>query len=181
LQPLRWHARHVAGGLGLPGWLGLLLVLGSVALLFGSYLPARAEAMRLRQQASAQARGNAAMPVGGAHVTAAEQLGRFNRGFAQPQQLAASVGKIKAAAVRNGVVLAQGEFRLIKDTEGGLSRYQIVLPVKAGYRNTRAFVRDMLRDLPGCALEEVNFRRDDAQSGVLDTQLRMTLFVFDPS
>jgi hypothetical protein len=181
LRRLRWHGPQLVSGLGLPGWLGVGLVLASVALWITNYLPARDEAVRLTREAGSLARQGTGADSASGHVNAAAQLVRFQRRFPEPRQLAANVGKIKAAAARNGIVLAQGEFQWIKDGEGGLSRYQMVLPVKAAYRNTRSFMREVLRDLPGCALDEVNFRRDDAKSGLLDTRLRLTLYVSDPS
>jgi hypothetical protein len=61
-----------------------------------------------------------------------------------------------------------------------LARYTIVLPVKTDYAALRRFTRDVLRELPGLAMEEVSLRRSDAKSPLLDAQLRLVLYVVKP-
>ena len=106
-----------------------------------------------------------------------QQLAEFERRFSGEKSITAALGRLHAAARRQGVQLDQAEFKFASDAREPLSRYTVVLPVKADYRALRRFTHDAVQELPGLAMEEVNLRRSDPKSPVLEAQLRFVLFL----
>lgn len=179
MKRLRWQLRQLAQAMGLPGWVGLALLFACALGWVLAAGPLGAEADRLERNSAEferrlGARANAA-PV--LPSTPQQQLAEFRGRFSGERRIAASVGRLQAAAKRQGVQLDQAEFRFASEAGEPLLRYTIVLPVKADYRALRRFVREALHELPGLAIEEVNLRRNDPKSATLEAQLRFVLFV----
>ena len=179
MKRLRWELMNGLRGIGLPGWVALGLALLCAAGWWGVAAPMSEDAGRLDARSAAlerrlSERGAADAPKG---LTAQQQLAEFERRFSDEKSLNTSLARLHAAAKRQGVQLAQAEFKLTSEAREPLARYTMVLPVKADYRALRRFTRDALHELPGLAMEEVNLRRGDAKSTVLDSQLRFVLFV----
>jgi hypothetical protein len=174
----RWQLRHGLRGVGLPGWVAAALML-ACALGWGfGIAPLRDEARRLEADSALLARRLAAPgQAAPAQATPRQQLAAFERRFVGEAGIAAALARLQAAGRRHGVRLEQAEFKFANEAGAPLSRYAIVLPVKADYAALRRFTRDALRELPGLAIEEVNLRRGDPKAPVLDAQLRFVLFV----
>ncbi len=179
MKRLRWELLNGLRAIGLPGWVGLALVLASAVAWWGVATPMRDEARqldadsttlerRVRERAATQA------PV---VLSAQQQLAEFERRFSDEKSLTDSLARLHAAARRQGVQLDKAEFKLVSNAREPLSRYTMVLPVKCDYRALRRFTRDAVRELPGLAMEEVSLRRADARSPQLEVQLRFVLFV----
>jgi hypothetical protein len=151
-----------------------LLLLGLGTLLHALLLPAlerRAEAAI----ADADRRVARSQPVDPA-VEAGRELQAFYRhvdGGSLPDQLA----RLYAVARTTGVTLRQGEYRLLRDGDARLRRYQIVLPVHGSYPGLRQFVSATLRSLPNAALEQVSFERRRIEETEVEAQLRLTIYL----
>jgi hypothetical protein len=179
MKRLGWQLRQIAQAMGLPGWVGVALLFACALGWVFAASPLRAEADRLESgSADLERRLGARENVAEAPpLTPQQQLAEFRSRFTGERRIAASVGRLQAAAKRHGVQLDQAEFRFASEAGEPLLRYTIVLPVKADYRALRRFVREALHDLPGLAIEEVNLRRNDPKSAALEAQLRFVLFV----
>lgn len=90
-----------------------------------------------------------------------------------PDQLA----RLHGVARATGIVLRQGEYRLLREGDGRLRRYQMMLPVRGSYRGVRQFVSATLRTLPNAALEQVSFQRPRIEDGEVEAQLRLTIYL----
>jgi hypothetical protein len=88
-----------------------------------------------------------------------------------------SLDKVYAAAAHQGVLLEQGEYRLINDRDGKFRHYQVTLPVKAAYPKVRSFVEEVLRELPSAALDQVSLKRESVAANVVEAQVKFTLFM----
>ena len=177
-----WNLNRLWRGAGLPGWTAVALMGMCVALVLGGIAPQRAETHRLLEDSAALEQRIAAnvdhpAPV---QTTPQQQLAVFLQRFPSEAEMAGAVGTLNAAARRQGVQLNQAELKFSIEPSGLLARYSIVLPVKADYRALRGFIREAMRELPGLAMEELNVRRSDAKSPVLEAQLRFVLFVAKP-
>ena len=113
-------------------------------------------------------------------ATPQQQLLAFRQRFPGEQGIAPTLASLQASAQRHGLQLNRAEFRFTREPDEPLARYAITLPVQADYRALRRFTREALRELPGLAMEEVNLRRSDPKSPLLDAQLRFVLFVVQP-
>ena len=178
-----WNLNRLWRGAGLPGWVAVALLGMCVAMVLGGIAPQRAETHRLLEDSAALEQRIAAnvdhpAPV---QTTPQQQLAVFLKRFPSEAEMAGAVGALNAAAKRQGVHLNQAELKFSIEPSGLLARYSIVLPVKADYRSLRGFIREAMRELPGLAMEELNLRRSDAKSTVLEAQLSFVLFVAKPA
>lgn len=182
LKALRWRAsRHVAA-IGLPGVVALMLFTGATALWFTVDRPAAERARLLladneRLEAEWRVRPAAA---GKAPARAESSLRQFEARLPAERRITAELGRIHSLAVRHGLVLERGEFKITSTANDPVSQYAMVMPVTADYRTLRKFIREVLRSQPALALEEISLRRSDPKSPVVDARLRFVLFVTAP-
>jgi len=182
LRRFAWQAQQSLRAVGLPGWVAIGLLLSCAIGWWGVLRPMQldtlqldADSTRLERQIAERNASNAAPDV-----TPEQQLAAFSERFVDEKGIAPSLGRLYAGAKKQGVQLAQAEFKLASDATEPLARYTILLPIKADYASLRLFIRTALRDLPGLALEEVNLRRADPKAPVLEAQVRFVLFVNKP-
>lgn len=98
---------------------------------------------------------------------------QFNTGDSLPSQL----DKLYRVAQAQGIVLRQGEYRLIAGRDSHLREYQVTLPVRGPYPKLRRFVAAALDALPVAALDQVAFERRSIGDAAVDAQVRLTLFL----
>ena len=183
LTRARWQGAQWLRGIGLPGWVGLALGLACVIAVGALVEPKYTDAQQLDASSDllAQRAASRAMSTAAADATPQQQLATFEQRFAGERAIAQSVARLQAAAQRRGFVLDQAEFKLASDPAEPLARYSILLPVKADYRALRRFTHDALQEMPGLALDEVNLRRSDPKSPLVEAQLRFVLFLSKPA
>jgi len=183
LNRLRWRGRELLRSIGLAGWVAVALLLLCVIGSWTLVEPMQAEARRFDEDSAALERRWAANSheVVSAPATAQQQLDAFRQRFPDEKGMAPALRQLQGAARRQRVPIEQAEFKFASEPTEPLARYSIILPIKAGYRELRRFSRDALRDLPALSLEEVNLRRSDSKSPMLEAQLRFVLFVSKPS
>ena len=183
LNRLRWHGREMLRSVGLAGWVAIGLLQLCAIGRWSFVEPMSAEASRLDGESTAlekrwaaKSRADDSTPA-----TAQQQLAAFRQRFPDEKGMAPALRRLQGAARRQQVAIDQAEFKFASEPTEPLARYSIILPLKAGYPELRRFTRDALRDLPALALEDVNLRRGDPKSPVLEAQLRFVLFVSKPS
>lgn len=179
MKRLRWQLEHLSRDIGLPGWVGVALLLACALGWWLAAAPLRdvVETLGATSAASERRLASLANAATALPSTPRQQLAEFQRRFIGETRIATSLARLQAAAKRQGVQLDQAEFRFASEASEPLLRYTIVLPVKADYRALRRFTREALLELPGLAIEEVSLRRGDPKSAVLEAQLRFVLFV----
>ena len=90
---------------------------------------------------------------------------------------AAALRRLFDTAAKNGLELAQGEYRLSVVRDAGLQRYQLALPVAGGYPEIRAFVGQALNADPALALAGIKLRRERIESPDLEGLVNFTLYL----
>jgi hypothetical protein len=90
---------------------------------------------------------------------------------------AAALRRLFDTAAKNGLELAQGEYRLSVVRDAGLQRYQLSLPVAGGYPQIRAFIAETLNADPALALAAIKLRRDRIESTELEGLVNFTLYL----
>jgi hypothetical protein len=88
-----------------------------------------------------------------------------------------SVQSLFAAARREGVLLAEGRYRLGTEPSGLFQIYEIDLPVRGSYAAIRRFVERSLLALPHAALVDARFKRESARANEVQAQLRFVLYL----
>ncbi len=165
--------------LGWPGGAGVLLLGFALVYALAALSPAERERAASRERVErAEARlerfrsGGEALP---------EPPGLQLRSFhlALPAQLEATeaIDRVYEAAARQSLSLARGEYALVIDSETGLARYQILLPVRGTYPQLRVFLGDALDAVPALGLEELDLQRKQISESQLEGRIRMTLFL----
>lgn len=165
--------------LGLPGVLGVGLLLLALAALFSAVMPiqkdlerSRMAQQRAEQAARVQADGGSAKPQ-----SRAEQLKTFYGAFPTEITAADALQSIYDAANQNGLTLTHGEYSMAADDGMPLARYNIALPVVGSYEQIRGFIAAALAAVPALALDHVDFQRQKIGDPQIEAKLRMTLFL----
>jgi hypothetical protein len=85
--------------------------------------------------------------------------------------------KLYSSAASRSIVLHQGEYRLLRERDGKLSRYQITLPIRATYPQLLGFIQDVLAQIPSAALEGIGFKRDAISAEAVEAQIRFVVYL----
>lgn len=161
---------------GAPGIIGLALMAFSAAFALGGLQPLREELTGLEEREQRLSR----LPArGAAKQTAAGTP--FARDLELPSAHDAlpQVMRLTELAEQRGLKLSQGDYRLHRDREAGVSAYQMHYPVAGSYVALRQFINDALDQFPALALEEVIIRRNTIGAADVEARLRFTLYLKD--
>ncbi|PPD18607.1 MAG: hypothetical protein CTY27_01280, partial [Methylotenera sp.] len=76
----------------------------------------------------------------------------------------------------------RGDYKLtqikqLQTSQGALARYEIVLPVTGQYTQIRQFIAQVLHQLPALALSDMQLKRENAQSPLVEAQLIFVLML----
>ena len=173
------RARRLWRRFGWQGAVGGALALLALAEFGGTTLPGLEQAEGLRTQIARlrePARAGAPIEQGGRAGTQA-QLDAFERFFPARAAANASLEQLFRISAEREVLLARGDYRLESDAELGLSRYQLSLPVSGPYSNVKAFLRQVLADMPWVSLDGISLQRPNAGEQSVETVLRLSLYL----
>ena len=112
--------------------------------------------------------------------TAGKRLAVFYASLPDPKGMLDAVEIIHRAAKANGVKLATGEYRLVREGSAKLLRYQITLPARASYPMLRTWIAEVMNTVPTVALNDISFKREDVGSEAVEASVRLTLFLRAP-
>lgn len=120
-----------------------------------------------------------AMVVSTPPVAASDNLGLFYDVLGQPYQVEQQVKLLFDLAAKNGLVLAQGEYKSSYDKASRVASYQVTLPLKGSYQAVWQFALQALRAVPFASLDELSFRREQIADARLEARLRLTFYLSD--
>ncbi|MFM9967929.1 MAG: hypothetical protein ACKVQK_05965 [Burkholderiales bacterium] len=166
--------------LGVAGVAGIGLAAFALAFYFGSVRPAEPRLAELQkeqarlEQAQSQRTRQGAPAV---EISGDEKLTSFYELLATKDSISKNLEAVDAIAKQNGVVLRQGSYKLLIESGARLGRYEIAYTGQAAYFQARLFLRDVLRQLPMIALDEVDFQRQQTGSGATEISARFSLLV----
>lgn len=166
--------RRLLRRIGVPGVVGLALLVAAIALAAGT--PAlRQEARTLREFAAARDAALNEASRAPPQLSAEEQWRRFSAGFPTRERNAEDLKLVFAAARRNGVSLLKGEYRVVAEANSPFVTYALTLPVRESYGGIKKFTADVLRSLPHAEMDELRLERSDAGATTLDARIRISL------
>lgn len=176
-QPLinlqQWTAK-----IGWPGTLGIGLLVFSVVFFVVGIIPERQRFESLRSEIETlRARNGLALTNEETTPSRLAQLQTFYEFFPALATVPAWLSKIHSAAETRGLHLEKGDYKLIRENDQKLARYQITFPVKGSYQQIRTFVNDVLSAAPAAALEDITLKREGVGNPVLDAEIKVTLYV----
>ena len=176
INSLRLRAQLLLRRLGAPACLAVaLFALGAAAWVWAwqqRAVAAQLEARPLPQPALAVV---AAAPP----ATASENLARFYAALGQQRHAEQQVKQLFDLAAKNGLLLAQGEYKSGYDKASRVATYQVTLPLKGSYAAVSQFALQALRAVPFASLDELSFRREQIADTDLEARLRLTFYLTD--
>ncbi len=89
------------------------------------------------------------------------------------------INELDKIARNRSVEVSRSDYRLVLEKEAKLARYEIQLPVRGSYPQLRAFIADALQAIPALALASVTIKRENIQTGSVDANLGMYLYLND--
>ncbi|MFN0039715.1 MAG: hypothetical protein ACKVP2_09410 [Burkholderiales bacterium] len=175
---LNWHATRVLRGLNWPFALALVLLAFAAAFYFSALAPVQAHNTSLHAQLEQLRRELAASPANPTQRRdAAADLAEFYRALGAENATPDLLRALHRAAKLQNLAVAKSEYHLVADPGGKLIRYQILMPARGKYSAVRGFLAQAGRDIPGLALDGVNFQRQRIGEEALDAQIKFTLFL----
>jgi Tfp pilus assembly protein PilO len=179
LNRVRWQAHQLIERGGWPAIAACMLAVGCVVGWLAWAEPLATE-LAIARRANAQLqqrRQTVRQGVVVAPMSESERLAEFVATFPSDKGIPATFTAMHRMAARHGLQLSQAEFRLAASGNEPLARYAMVLPVRAEYSKLRAFLDELLREVPSIALEELSLRRDDLKTELIDARLRLVMFL----
>lgn len=173
MAELRAKLERAVSLLGVPGIVGFGLLLFSVGLYESAIAPGAKELAALRAQIGALAPRGAAASQGDAGAS----LGEFRAFFPPQSSLPARLDRIYALAEKEGLDMPRGEYRLVRGSRDPVTAYQAVFPVRGTYEQIRRFVAAVLNEMPFVSLDDLRLEKQRSVDQVVDSQIRMTLYL----
>jgi hypothetical protein len=179
---LRWQAER----LGAPGKIGFGLLVFSAAFFIAAVLPRRMESNELMVKAEAMQARLKAEPVqvgavpGGAvtrNVHGQQGLQVFYEFFPNMDSTPFWINEVVQSATEHAVEISGTEYRMVREKDVRLARYEMLVPVRGRYAQVRGFIADALRSVPPMALVDVAIKREGVQSELLDANLKFNLYL----
>lgn len=179
LAPALDRLKFALATAGRPSLVGLFLLLAGVGaeFLVVPQQQARAAASQAAAERSQQDYQRLATGGGRRKLGSAEALAHFRARLSSDQEADAVFETIQRDAQKNGLAPVGTEYKWQRQSGAGLAEVSIAMPLKAAYAPLRAFVRDVLTDVPGLALEQFDLQREAIGAGVVDARLRFSLYL----
>ena len=175
--PMNWSS--LPRRLGLPGWIGLVLLAGS-AWVNGSWLPQQtiqaealaSQARRLRHDLLAeQATAVKAQQV----LTPEAAWQALQKGLPSAEQRTALQESVLASALGSGLTLSAVQFTGTAPGMPGLWRQRLTLPVEGRYEDVRAWLAQLLVQ-PALSLDALDIQRGDVMSDAVKARASVSLW-----
>jgi hypothetical protein len=177
---MRWQAER----LGTPGKIGFALFVFSAAFFIAAVLPRRAESSALRVKAEAMQARLKAEPAQASGlvdrrkvVYGDEGLQLFYEFFPSFDSTPFWINEVVQSAAEHAVEISGTEYRLVREKDLKLARYEMLVPVRGKYSQVRGFIADALRAVPPMALVDVTIKREGVESELLDANLKFNLYL----
>lgn len=172
-----WHARRQFSSMGWPGIAGMALVAFSVAFFFSAIVPLKAHVQELKADVESLGIKLKADPSGRGLAGSGGQLANFYAFFPPFSTTPEWLQRIFDLAGAQGLRLEAGEYKLIRERDLRLARYEVALPVRGTYAQIREFVAQVLAEVPASSLDELSLKRDDPASASVEARIRLTLYL----
>jgi hypothetical protein len=174
LALLRFYARR----LGWSGLVGILLVIIALIFELTAVSVTRQQAAVAERRIEALRRQLADRPA--MQTPASVEQPDF---FPRREALVKAIERIHALADEHGLAHGSGEYQALLPAAGqtgGLVRYRFTLPLQGAYPAWRNWLAAVMNEMPAVALSELQLKRDNVSNGVMNAQVRLTLYFEEP-
>jgi hypothetical protein len=177
---MRWQTER----LGTPGKIGFGLLVFSAAFFVAAVLPRRAESSALMMKAEAMQARLKAEPVRASGAVGSRKVVHGHEGLQVFYEFFPSfdstpfwINEVVQSAAEHAVEINGTEYRLVREKEVKLARYEMLVPVRGKYSQVRGFIADALRAVPPMALVDIAIKREGVESELLDANLKFNLYL----
>lgn len=112
-----------------------------------------------------------------------EDISRFYKQFPTAEALPSALATINKISNQHKLALNSGDYKFSKVKEKNelgdkkLTKYEVILPIKGQYPQIRAFINQVLQQLPALALLDMQLRRENTENPTIDARLVFVIFV----
>jgi hypothetical protein len=164
---------------GWPAVIGFAMVSASLPVFWFADAMSQ-EAGQLQEKLRAQRARAQSQPLPVGPTDASLALDEFRQVLPDTETSLKTVGLLHSSAATHNVQLVSGEYRLVRDGDEGLQRYQITLPASGTYPAIRAWLADGVNAYPTLAIDEVTFARKSAESPLVEARVRWSFYFARP-
>jgi Tfp pilus assembly protein PilO len=178
MNQFKFAVARAAASLGWPGILGLGLLVLVCGFNFSTLRSEQSRLDDLRQQiAKALEQRAVSEHDAGAPTTPVDKLAAFYGFFPRHTDLPDMLEKVFAAAKSQGLQLEHGEYRVTKDNAGGLTQFQLTLPVRGTYPQIRKFVDGAMADVSALSLDSIEFDRQKVGDATVEAKIKLAVYL----
>lgn len=176
---VNWLLSYYAKHLGLWGLLGVTLVMFGLLFYTTNIMDVENELNRnLAEYQQLESNKTAPVPQSAVPaVTTEQEITDFYKRFPNGASLSKLLGQINHSAVKQRLILNRADYKLTQTKQGKLIRYEIVLPVIGQYTQIRQFMVELLYQLPALALTDMQIKRENSMSAIVEARLVFVLFL----
>jgi hypothetical protein len=168
----QWYGQQLIAAAGLPGMVGVVMILAAGLLQLGLIQPARHEISQ-RQADLTQARNRPhVMQTAGPE----QQVARFYDFFPAPQALSQQLRTLHQVTEAQEMFMGKVDYKLSRVSGTPLKRYEVSYSLLTDYPSLRVYLAELLRALPNAALEDIELQRFNEGAEMLEAKLQLALY-----
>ncbi len=175
---VRWQMER----LGPAGKIGFGLLVFSAVFFLVAVLPRQEESKALRAEAEALEARIRMEPSAGSgsprrRLRGDQALPAFYAFFPKLDSSPLWIGELVRIAGERGVEISGTEYRMVREKDLKLARYEMMVPVRGNYSQLRGFIADALHAVPAMALVDVAIRREGVHAELLEANIKFNLYL----
>jgi hypothetical protein len=177
VKGLLWSLRRQVSAMGWPGVGGVVLIALSLAVVASAIVPLETRIGELKADLELLRAKLQAAPAAAGSAGTGDALTNFYAFFPPLGSTPEWLQRIFGLAEAQGLRLEAGEYKLKRETDFKLARYELTLPVRGSYPQIREFVSQVLTEVPASSLDELSLRREDPGSSTVEARIHLTLYL----
>lgn len=164
-------------GARIPAVLALVVLCATAAFHVSVLQPAEARLDAAQRSLETRARGKAEPARVTPQARIAADLGQFYAFFNGELSYVDWLARFYDAAGRAGVAPQRVEYRSTEPAGVPMVMQEITVPVTGEYAKIRAFAQGVLLNVPVASMDQITFRRAQANQTEVDADLRFTIYL----
>ena len=182
VQVLAWRLRHWSRTIDRHWGLAGVALCVSLLLVVFAYVADASQQRRLAQAEVLRAGRDRQPPVlvHSPILGLRAKLASFQQSLPAHDEIPHVVKDLFALADSMGLQLSRGDYHPQTEPGAGFIRYRMALPVMGEAKTVQRFVVAALKAHPALALDKVSFKREKADTNVIEARLSWVLFAREP-
>ena len=171
LPSLAWTVKRT----GQRGLIGLGLLAAAAIFLVSTHWPLADEVLSLRGDLVSATAAVSARAAQGT-VIPSDDPRRLLDALPARVDMPKTLGVILVQADAAGLAMDSGKYDVAATRTGAITRYNVSFPVSGSYPAVRSFIDQVLKNVPSASLSELAIERKSIADGVVEANIRLTLY-----